>query len=273
MEIIIYVLTAIVGLCVGSFLNVVIYRVPNNMSVSLPASHCPQCGYVLKWYDNIPVLSYLILGGKCRSCKKHISFRYTLVEIGTMLLWLGCAFFAVSKFPPQQNMTECLLFLAMCCVFCSVLVCVAFIDIEHHLIFDRFQLILLGTGIAATVFDAVVKTSAIWYDHLIGGAVGFVFFYAFYGVFYLIYKQEAMGFGDVKLAGVVGLCLGWKSLIVVILVAAFVGSVVLLLLRIVRKDDKKKEYPFAPFIVLGAIVALFCGEYLIDAYLALCGIA
>ena len=83
-----YILAGLVGLCVGSFLNVVIYRVPNDMSLAKPASHCPKCGYVLHWYDNIPILSYLMLGGKCRKCKEHISIRYTLVEIFNMLLWL-----------------------------------------------------------------------------------------------------------------------------------------------------------------------------------------
>ena len=87
-----YVLSGILGLCVGSFLNVVIYRWPNNMSIAKPSSHCPTCKYELRWYDNIPVLSYLMLGGKCRSCKTHISFRYTAVEVANTVLWLLCAF-------------------------------------------------------------------------------------------------------------------------------------------------------------------------------------
>ena len=84
-----YVLTGLLGLCIGSFLNVVIYRVPLGMSVVYPPSHCPKCDYKLKWYDNIPVLSYCLLGGKCRSCGEHISFRYTVVELANMLLWLA----------------------------------------------------------------------------------------------------------------------------------------------------------------------------------------
>ena len=92
-----YILAGLIGLCVGSFLNVVIYRVPNGMNISKPASHCTKCGYELRWYDNIPILSYLMLGGKCRKCKEHISIRYTLVEIFNMLLWLLSVYLFLKK--------------------------------------------------------------------------------------------------------------------------------------------------------------------------------
>lgn len=258
MEIIICVLTALLGLCVGSFLNVVIYRVPNGMSIAMPPSHCPKCGYKLKWYDNIPVLSYLILGGKCRSCKEPISPRYTIVELLNMLLWL---LFALSF---HDN----IFYLVVCCLAASTLVVIAFIDLEHMLIFDRFQIIMLALGVLAIFADP----SVVWWERLIGFAAGGLLFFAFYGVAYLVYKQEGMGFGDVKLAAVCGLLLGWKNLIVMVLVASLVGSVVLLILKFARKDESKKEYPFAPFIALGTVVAMLVGNYIVQWYITLCGI-
>jgi len=256
MEIIVYVLTSLIGLCVGSFLNVVIYRVPNGMNLATPPSHCPNCDYKLRWYDNIPVLSYIILGGKCRNCKQHISFRYTLVELLNTALWLLCAW----------QFMDNLFYMIVGCLFCSVLVCVAFIDLEHQYIYDVFLWILLGLGILAIFADL---KGVVWWHRLIGGGVGFAFFFLFYGIAYLIYKRPAMGFGDVLLAGVCGLYLGWKNFIVTVIVASLTGSIVLLIVRLCRHDDKKAEYPFAPFITLGAVVALLFGNYMVDAYMSL----
>ena len=229
------------------------------MSIAMPPSHCPKCGYKLKWYDNIPVLSYLILGGKCRSCKEPISPRYTIVELLNMLLWL---LFALSF---HDN----IFYLVVCCLAASTLVVIAFIDLEHMLIFDRFQIIMLALGVLAIFADP----SVVWWERLIGFAAGGLLFFAFYGVAYLVYKQEGMGFGDVKLAAVCGLLLGWKNLIVMVLVASLVGSVVLLILKFARKDEAKKEYPFAPFIALGTVVAMLVGNYIVQWYITLCGIA
>lgn len=141
---VLYILTGLLGLCVGSFLNVVIYRVPQHMSLAKPRSHCTRCGNTLRWYDNIPVLSYLLLGGKCRKCKSHISLRYTIVELANMLLWLACA----ALFEGTSIPLACI-YMAVC----SVFVCVFFIDLEHQLIFDRFQIILLVLAVASIFFD------------------------------------------------------------------------------------------------------------------------
>lgn len=259
MEIVICVLAAVLGLCVGSFLNVVIYRVPLGMSIAMPPSHCPKCGERIRWYDNIPVLSYIILGGKCRHCKEPISVRYTLVELLNMLLWLLCAL----------RFNDNIFYLVVCCLLCSTLVAVTFIDLEHMLIFDRFQWILAVLGVLAIFADP----SVVWWHRLVGGAAGGLLFFAFYGVAWLVYRKEGMGLGDVILAAVCGLFLGWQRLIVMVLAASLVGSVVLLALRVARKDDKQREYPFAPFIALGTIVAMLCGDWLINWYLTLCGLA
>lgn len=192
-----YILTGLLGLCIGSFLNVVIYRVPLGMSVVYPPSHCPKCDYKLKWYDNIPVLSYCLLGGKCRGCGEHISFRYTVVELANMLLWLASVFLFFSFDAYGIIKTVCVMVLS------SVLICVFFIDLEHKIIPDRFSVILAVLGVILTVSDALL-TDGRWTDHLIGFAVGGGFFLLIYYLALWIYKREGLGFGDVKLMAAAG---------------------------------------------------------------------
>ncbi len=252
----VYILSGLVGLCVGSFLNVVIYRVPEGMSIVKPASHCPKCGYVLKWYDNIPILSYLILGGKCRSCRQHISFRYTLVEILNMLLWLVCVwrFWDWSAF---GIVYACLMMAA-----CSLLVCIAFIDLEHKIILERFQISLFVIAVAAVFFDR----ETVWWEKLIGMGVNGALFLIFFYVGRLIRKRDVLGGGDVKLAVTMGLLLGWKNLLLAMLIATIVGSIVLTAIRLIKKHGKDMEYPFAPFLVLGTLVGLLFGTPIVNAY-------
>ena len=252
----IYVLAGVLGLCVGSFLNVVIYRLPNEMSLSKPSSHCTSCGYSLKWYDNIPVLSYLMLGGKCRKCKEKISPRYMFVELLNAILWLACAFlFAEND----------IYYAIISAILCSVLICVFFIDLKHLIIFDRFHIIILCLGIVAIFFD----TFTVWYDHLIGMLAGGLVFLLLYFATILIYKKEGLGFGDVKLAFVVGLFLGWQKFLLAIIIATFLASVILLIVKAVKKKEKGAEYPFGPFISVGVITALLAGNYIINWYLSL----
>lgn len=257
-EITAYVLTAIVGLCVGSFLNVVIYRLPEGMSLAKPKSHCPVCKYELKWYDNIPVLSYCILGGKCRNCKTHIPFRYTAVELANMLLWLACALlFWTTSIP-----LACIYMLAI-----SVFICVFFIDLEHKIIFDRFQIMLAALGIASIFFDK----STVWYSHLIGGAAGFGVFFLVAWAFEKIAKKEGLGGGDVKLAGATGLLLGWEKLVLSLLVAT-IPAVIVLGIASKKKSGEQREFPFAPFLTVGFTIAMLFGEKIIRWYLSVMGI-
>ena len=139
-KIIAIVLSAILGLCVGSFLNVVIYRLPNGMNLAKPASHCPKCNNPIKWYDNIPVLSYLILGGKCRHCKEHISIRYTIVELLNALLWVGAVLMFWSRNIPYTITV---------CIACSILICIFFIDLEHYIIPDSMIITILLMSICS----------------------------------------------------------------------------------------------------------------------------
>ncbi len=262
-----YIFTALFGVCVGSFLNVVIYRVPIGKSVigNEEPSHCPKCGYKLKWYDNIPILSYIILGGKCRSCKQHITFRYTIVEAGNMLLWLLClwAFFDVSA--PITLVYAVLAMLA-----CSVGLCVFFIDYEHTIIPDRFHFIYLGIGVGMLLYDLFSGHAVLaWYDRLIGLGGGLGLFLLIYFGALLVLKREGMGQGDVKFAAAIGFVLGWKALLVMVLIASLSASVVLVAVKLKNKEENGKEYPFGPFLVVGSWIALLAGNFLIDLYISL----
>ena len=253
-----YIMASVVGLCVGSFLNVVIYRLPNKMSMAFPPSHCTSCDYTLKWYDNIPVLSYIMLGGKCRGCKSRISPRYMLVEIFNALLWV------LSVLMFWEIEVKAIIYTCMAVVVSSVLICIFFIDLEHMIIYNRFTFTVAVCGLVA----AGLNTTR-WYDHLIGAAAGAIVFLAIYFGSILIIKREGLGFGDVKLAAAAGLLLGWQKFLLAMLIASVVGSIVLLVLRAVRKDEQGREYPFAPFIVAGMLFALFFGDPVINWYLGL----
>lgn len=250
------VLSAVLGLAVGSFLNVVIYRVPNGMNLAKPDSHCTSCGYSLRWYDNIPVLSYMLLKGKCRSCGAHISLRYTLVELANMLLWLLSALIFWRTAP---------IYAVAAALACSVLICIFFIDLEHMLIFNRFTLLVALLGVVAVFFDPFTKPL----DHLFGALGGAAVFLLVYAGAILVLKREGLGWGDVKLVAAAGLLLGWQKLILAILIASVVGSIVLLALRKCRRDEEDREYPFAPFLTLGFTVAMLVGSPIITWYLTL----
>lgn len=257
-----YMLCGIMGLCVGSFLNVVIYRVPENMSLAYPPSHCPKCDSRIKWYDNIPVLSWIILGGKCRNCKESISPRYMAVELLNGVLWLLC----LTLFGKGS---VCYALIAM--AVCSVFICVAFIDLEHYLIFDRFQIILLLLGIACVFItpqgyagDGLFKNAI---DHVAGGIAGFLTFLLIGALVSRMKQTDALGGGDVKLAGVCGLVLGWQKLLLGVLVSCLAMLLIIALVK--RKDEKNKQYPFAPFLTFGFGLSLLIGDNIISAYMSL----
>ena len=250
-----YILSAILGLCVGSFLNVVIYRVPNKMNLAKPASHCPQCGYKLRFYDNIPIISYCILGGRCRSCKKHIPFRYTAVEAANMLLWIACV----------RRFSDNLIYMLAAMLACSLMLCVASVDLEHKIIPDRFQIALLVPATVAIFTDA----NTVWYDHLIGGGAAFAVFLLLALIAGKLLGREALGSGDIKLVGVLGLLLGWQKLLIMMIIASVSGSIVMLILKKRSKDGESPETPFAPFLSAGAIISLLFGDAIIKLYLGL----
>lgn len=250
-----YILTLILGACVGSFLNVLIYRTPNNISIVAPASHCPNCKTPLKWLDNIPVLSWLFLGGKCRYCKAPISPRYIMVELLNVVLWL-LSVLVFWKVSPLVSVASALT--------CSVLIVITFIDLEHKWIPDRFQIALLAIGIVLTIFDPITP----YLDHILGLVVGAGVLGLFYGLGWLIYKKEALGVGDIKLMSVCGLILGWKATLVALFFGAIIGAISCLIIRAVKKDEDV-EYAFAPYLALGTILAMFLGNQIITLYFSM----
>ena len=256
------VLTILVGLCVGSFLNVVIYRLPNNMSLSKPASHCPKCGYKLKWYDNIPIFSYISLKGKCRNCHDKISIRYLLIELLNTILWFICLVIFTDVII-KSNKNDYILF-AVSCLSCSVLICVFCCDLEHMEIPDELQIILLILGLIS-IFSESVNAK----DRVIGFLVGGGLFALIYYSYLFIKKKEGLGFGDVKLMAVSGLLLGATSTILTIILSSVLGSIILLILNLSKKEGANKEYPFAVFIVPACIFALFFGQQIITWYASL----
>ena len=245
------VLTGIIGLCVGSFLNVVIYRLPRGMSLAMPPSHCTVCNRRLRWFENIPVFSYLFLRGRCRTCHARISIRYTVVELANSALWLA------SLFVWRNH----LLMAVTVAASASVCLCVCFIDWEQLFIPDRFQIMLAVLAIAATVLD----TNDRWYTHLIGAVAGGAVF-ALVG--FLVSKKigrEALGWGDVKFAAVSGAFLGWKRLLLMMLIASVGGC----LFTLFRKKEKRLDLPFAPFLTLGFLISAYAGDPIIRMYLTL----
>lgn len=255
-KLITYILGGIYGLCVGSFLNVVIYRLPLGMNLAKPGSHCPHCGYTLRARDNIPVLSYLFLGGRCRKCRAPISPRYMAVELLNMILWL----LAVDLFYDRG-----FIFTVVVALTASVMLSVFFIDLAHMLIPDSLQIALLLLGLFATICDPEYP----WYSHLIGMAVGSLFFYGIYALFYYGFGKDALGGGDIKLAAVSGLLLGWERLLLGLVLASVSAAILLLILSRRSGAERGREYPFGPFLAAAFTLALYVGAPIINAYLGL----
>lgn len=235
------------------------------MSLARPASHCTTCDYKLKWYDNIPVLSYIFLRGKCRKCKSKISFRYPFVELLNTALWF-LSLMAFTDFIIPSVQTNYLMFAVSCLSF-SVMICVFFCDFDNMEIPDEFQLALLILGIVSLLSPNVDIQSKV-FGFLVGGG----FFALFALLFYLVRKKEGLGFGDIKLMAVLGLLLGLKSTIITIIISSILGAIVLSILNIKNKGEKNKEYPFGTFIVSAAVVSWFVGDIIANWYLSLFGV-
>jgi leader peptidase (prepilin peptidase)/N-methyltransferase len=245
----------IFGACFGSFLNVLIYRLPQEgASLIKPGSHCPKCSAPIKYYDNIPILSFIILGGHCRSCTAPISFRYPLVEALAAVL----AALSIFHFGFTLRGLEAV-FLSL------VFIAIFFIDLDHTIIPDFLTLpgIMIGIGVGFMP-GAFVN----WIEALIGLAVGGGVFYIVGTLGQVVFKKEAMGFGDVKLAAMMGAFLGWQNLLFILILASFLGSVVGLTILFLSGDKRNSTYvPFGPFLVAAALAAIYFGSAVIQAYL------
>lgn len=236
------VLVFVFGLVVGSFLNVCIYRIPRGKSIVYPPSSCPVCGARIKWYDNIPVLSYILLRGRCRNCKAKISPVYPIVE----LLSAVYAVLVYLKFGLTVDF-------AFYLIFGYMLIVGSFIDLFHYIIPDRISLGLAVIGLLFGLYRHALIHS------VVGFAFGFVLllFVAVLGK--AIFKKEAMGGGDIKLLGALGTFIGIKGVLFTLFVASFLGSFVGIVLMALGKANMSQRIPFGPYLSLSAIVYVFVG--------------
>src|SRR5450830_430094 len=246
-SIIYYLIFIFSGLIIGSFLNVLIYRLPLKISIVAPSSFCPECNLKIKFYDNIPVVSYLILKGRCRNCKTRISPRYPIVEVSTAFFFaLSYYFFGIS------------FSLLLSVIFISGLVTVSFTDIEHEIIPNVVVLPLSAIGLLINI--SVMPQ--IWWIILAFAFGSFLFMFIISTIY-----PKGMGMGDVKLSLMAGAYLTQK-VIPGLLIGFFVGSIFGLAMIILKKKKIKQTIPFGPFISFGCIVALFFGDKIINWYLA-----
>lgn len=250
---------AVLGLIVGSYLNVLTYRLPRGISTVLPRSRCPECGAPIRALDNVPVLSYLLLGGRCRACRARISWRYPLIEAVTAALFITCLLrFGVS-------------FEAVAAaVFGSLMLPLAMIDVEHMLLPD----LLTYPGIALGILlQPLLPWARLWdgpWGALAGSAAGALLgagvLLAVWSGWYLLRHEEGMGLGDVKMLAMIGAFLGWKGTLVALFFAALSGAAVGIALMAWGGFGARSKLPFGAFLALGGLVALFAGEPLVQAY-------
>ena len=269
----------IVGAAIGSFLNVVVYRVPKGLSVVSPPSACPGCGHLIRSWDNIPVLSWLLLGGKCRDCRAPISVRYPLVEAGTALFFGLVGWWALTDSIGDQAVsitsTGAIGFALSLVAFLyltGVSVALALIDLDTHTLPDR---IVLPAYVVGAVLLGLAALVAGEYGQLLSAGIGLASLWLLYFLMAVLYPG-GMGFGDVKLAGVLGLFLGWLGwgpLVVGAFSAFLLGGLFALALLASRRVTRKGGIPFGPWMLAGAWVGIFAGDTIWHWYLALFGLA
>ena len=264
----------VLGLLVGSFLNVVIHRLPRMLerewrlqcaelrgeatsadgpyNLLLPRSACPQCGHGIRWYENIPLLSFALLRGRCSACGHPIGWRYPLVEAASGLL----AGYAAWHFGPSaQALTAIVLVWA--------LLALTVIDLDTHLLPDRITQPLLWAGLLVNWQGVFVPLE----DALLGAVAGYLALWLVYHAFKLTTGKEGMGYGDFKLLAALGAWLGWQMLPLVILISSLLGAVVGIILIALAGHDRARPIPFGPWLALGGVVALFWGEGILRLYL------
>jgi len=254
-----------VGACIGSFLNVCIYRLPEDESVISPASRCPHCAAAIAWYDNIPVVSWLLLRGRCRACRASIAARYPFVELATG----GLAVLALAVFGPTAQA-------AVAFAFTASLLLITFIDLDHQIIPDEVSLPGIVVGLAVSALPSGIGLA----DSAIGAVLGGGILWGVAASYEWITGVEGMGFGDVKLLAMIGAFLGWQAILPVIVLASITGAIAGVGVMVVRggsrggrrvvrklglralapfaqRAARRTAIPFGPFLALGAIVLLY----------------
>ena len=246
------VASIVLGAIVGSFLNVCISRLPKEESIVRPGSHCPKCKTPIQYYDNIPLLSYLLLRGKCRYCQASISIQYPIVEAITAL----SSFFLFITFGVSLSFIYYFSFVA-------ALIAITVIDLYHQIIRDVISL----PGIVIGLLGSLIIPQITFWSSLIGVLSGGGSLFLVATVYQWLFKREGMGGGDVKLLAMIGAFLGWKAVILTILLSSFIGSIIGITVMLIKGKDFKYAIPFGPFLALGAVISLFFGESLIHWYL------
>jgi leader peptidase (prepilin peptidase) / N-methyltransferase len=253
----------VLGAIVGSFLNVVVHRIPRDQSIVRPGSSCPSCGTAIRFYDNIPFISYVVLRGRCRKCGQHISIRYFLVELITALAFLACFYVFGFSFD-----------LAVALVFASLLIAISFIDLDFMIIPDVMSLGGILLGIALSFFrprfsflDSFVGIPVI--DSLLGVLLGGGLLFVIAKSYELLRKKEGMGGGDIKLLGMIGAFCGIKGVIFSLIAGSFVGTAVGIPLMLIKRQDTQYALPFGPFLSLGALMYVIVGGSLIHGFFTL----
>ena len=238
----------VVGLCLGSFLNVCILRLPHEQSLIRPPSSCPKCGQPIAWRDNVPVLSWLLLKGRCRRCRAPISMQYPIIEAAVGLLWIGAVLMYGAT---VQTLAPGLLG--------TILLGIAVTDAKHYLIPDEYTLGGLVLGLALSLSGGASG----FVRAVVGAAVGFGLLYVVAQAGRWVFKEEAMGGGDIKMMAMVGSFVGWKGVLLTLLLGALLGSLVFVPLSFKRK----RLVPFGVFLALGAAVTFVFGDAIIQWYL------
>jgi leader peptidase (prepilin peptidase) / N-methyltransferase len=244
----------LLGLSLGSFLNVCIYRIPLKKSIVHPRSSCPHCGEPIRFYDNIPLLSYLFLMGKCRQCDHRISLRYPIVELLTGLL--SFVLFTIYGIGFQYLLSL---------LFAATLVTISFIDLDHRIIPDILSLPGVAAGWAVSFFPWGVY----WIDSLIGTLAGGGSLYLVAVLYKRITGREGMGGGDIKLLAMIGAWMGWQALPLIVLIASLTGAVIGMVFILFSGKGYRFRIPFGPFLSLGALAYLFFGRDLTLWYFGL----
>jgi leader peptidase (prepilin peptidase)/N-methyltransferase len=266
----------LVGLCVGSFLNVVIYRLPKMLergwqaqcaevsgqpppempryNLVVPSSQCPSCGHRISALENVPVVSYVFLRGRCAACKAPISVRYPLVELLAGALTVAAVFrFGVTP----AGLAACLLLWS--------LIALTFIDFDTQLLPDNLTLPLLWTGLVANLAGVIPGVSL--RDAVIGAVAGYLSLWTVYWLFKLIRGKEGMGYGDFKLLAALGAWLGWQMLVPIVFLSSIVGALIGLGLIVLKGRDHRIPLAFGPYLAIAGVIALFWGRRLVALYL------
>lgn len=255
MDITLYIAAFLLGSVVGSFLNVCIHRIPRVQSIIKPSSRCPSCNTPIKPWDNIPILSYIILHGRCRSCKAGISLRYPVVEAINALLYTAVLW----RFGPGWHTLVYLTFV-------SSLIVITLIDLDFQIIPDSITLPGIPIGLFAGSLilpDPLFRISLLGYKaSIIGFLVGGGLFYAV-----ALLSRGGMGGGDIKMMAMVGALMGWKSVLLTTFLGSLFGAVLGIFLMVFKGKDRKTKIPFGPFLAAGAVITLFYGQEIINWWL------